>query len=609
MARPTTMREALPGLRRFTRAFWPYTRPHVPALLGAMLAIIAQVALRLLEPWPLGLIFDRIIDPPVGEGFDRPMVWLTALAGLVVVIAGLRALATYASTIIIAIVGNRVLTRIRADLYNHIQRLSLSYHDRARTGDLTVRMISDIGMLKDVTVTAVVPLITNTLILVGMLAVAFWLHWQLALIAMSILPFFLMRSMRMSRKIGVVSRKQRQREGAVASTAAEAISSIKVIQALSLESIFGSEFERANNRSQKDAVKAKRLEAGLERSVDVLIALGTAMVLWYGTRLVLRGELSPGELLVFLSYLKAAFKPVQSYAKYTARLAKASAAGDRVLDIFERTPDIQDVPGAREAAPFRGEIEFDGVAFSYQDGTPVLDNVSFRIAPGQRVALIGPSGHGKSTIASLLLRLYDPDRGSIRIDGQDLRDLTISSVRGQMSVVMQDSPLFVASVHGNIAYGNPEATPAEIVAAARLANAHRFIGDLPEGYETQLGERGATLSGGQRQRLAIARAAVRDAPILILDEPTTGLDDDNEQAVIQALERLTAGRTTLLVTHDLNFAARSDLILYIEHGRIVEQGTHEELLDLGGRYARIFGLQQLDNVITLESEARHALAI
>src|SRR5690606_13191035 len=246
---------------------------------------------------------------------------------------------------------------------------------------------------------------------------------------------------------------------------------------------------------------------------------------------------------------------------------------------------------------------------SYQDGTPVLDNVSFRIAPGQRVALIGPSGHGKSTIASLLLRLYDPDRGSIRIDGQDLRDLTISSVRGQMSVVMQDSPLFVASVHENIAYGNPEATPAEIVAAARLANAHRFIGDLPEGYETQLGERGATLSGGQRQRLAIARAAVRDAPILILDEPTTGLDDDNEQAVIQALERLTAGRTTLLVTHDLNFAARSDLILYIEHGRIVEQGTHEELLDLGGRYARIFGLQQLDNVITLESEARHALAI
>ncbi|CAN5815521.1 hypothetical protein BH23CHL2_BH23CHL2_33680 [soil metagenome] len=327
MARPTALRGSLPGLTRFTRAFWPYIRPHLLTILGAIGAILAQVALRLLEPWPLGMIFDRIIAPPPGEGFDRPMVLLTILAGFVVIIAGLRAVATYASTIIIALVGNRVLTRIRADLYNHLQRLSLSYHDRARTGDLTVRMISDIGMLKDVTVTAVVPMVTNTLILVGMIGVTLWLHWQLALLAMSILPLFLLRSVRLSKKIGEVSRKQRQREGAVASTAAESIGSIRVGQALSMESIFGAEFERVNNRSQKDAVKAKRLEASLERSVDVLIAIGTALVLWYGARLVLRGEISPGELLVFISYLKAAFKPVQSYAKYTARLAKASAAG------------------------------------------------------------------------------------------------------------------------------------------------------------------------------------------------------------------------------------------------------------------------------------------
>ncbi|CAN5815556.1 hypothetical protein BH23CHL2_BH23CHL2_33690 [soil metagenome] len=221
----------------------------------------------------------------------------------------------------------------------------------------------------------------------------------------------------------------------------------------------------------------------------------------------------------------------------------------------------------------------------------MLNNVSFRVAPGQRVALIGPSGHGKSTIASLLLRLYDPPSGAIRIDGQDLRDMTILSLRSQMSVVMQDSPLFAASVYENIAYGYQDATPAEIVAAARLANAHQFICDLPEGFETQLGERGATLSGGQRQRIAIARAAVRDAPILVLDEPTTGLDEDNEQAVIQALERVTSNRTTLLISHDLMFASRSDLILYIEHGQIVEQGSHADLIQLGGRYARIFGQQ------------------
>lgn len=609
MARPTALRRSLPGLARFSGAFWPYIRPHWLAILGAMGAILAQVALRLLEPWPLGLIFDRIIDPPAGGGFDQPTVWLTGLAALVVVIAGLRALATYASTIIIAVVGNRVLTTIRAALYNHLQRLSLSYHDRARTGDLTVRIISDIGMMKDVTVTAVVPLITNTLILVGMIGVTMWLHWKLALLAMSILPLFMLRSVRLSRKIGEVSRKQRQREGAVASTAAEGISSIKTIQALSLEPVFGAEFERANNRSQKDSVKAKRLEASLERSVDVLIAIGTAMVLWYGTRLVLRGEITPGALLVFISYLKAAFKPVQSYAKYTARLAKASAAGDRVLDIFERTPDVRDAPGALTARPFRGEIEFDNVSFSYEGGQTVLDGVSFRVPPGRQVALIGPSGHGKSTIASLLLRLYDPTGGAIRIDGQDLRDVTVQSLRSQMSVVMQDSPLFAASVLENIAYGSPAATPQEIVTAARLANAHHFIADLPEGYETELGERGATLSGGQRQRLAIARAAVRDAPILVLDEPTTGLDEDNEQTVIQALERAATGRTTLLITHDLSFASHSDLLLYVEHGRIVEQGSHSELMRLDGRYARIFSQQRASGFGLEETELQHAIQI
>ncbi len=554
---------------------------------GSFVALLAQVGFRLLEPWPLKFVFDRLISPPAGEEVDNQLVWLTLMAGAVVVVALLRAVTSYASTIGMALVGNRVLTAVRADLYHHMQRLSLSYHDSTRTGDLTIRVIGDIGMLKDVTVTAVLPLIANALILVGMLSVTFWLNWQLALLAASVLPLFLIRSIRLSKRISQVSRKQRQREGAVAATAAEAISAIRTVQALSLEDTFGNQFARQNNRSQAESVRAKRLEARLERSVDVLTACGSALVLWYGVRLVLQGALTAGELLVFLSYLKSSYRPIQSYAKYTGRLAKASAAGERVLDVFERTPDIKDTAGAIDAPPFLGEIAFRNVSFGYDPQHPVLRNISFTIQPGQTVALIGPSGHGKSTIASLLLRLYDPTDGGIEIDGRDIRSYKVESLRRQMSVVMQETLLFAASVRDNIAYGRPDSTAADIVAAARLANAHLFIGDLPHGYETVLGERGTTLSGGQRQRLSIARAAVRQAPILVLDEPTTGLDEANEQSVINALKRLSEHTTTVLVTHDLAFASRADYILYIENGEIVERGTHASLIDAGGRYARL----------------------
>ena len=578
---------------RFVRSFWPYMRQHKLLISGSLFALVAQVGIRLLEPWPLKFVFDRLIAPSPGDELDRPIVWLTVMAVAVVLVAILRAVSSYASTIGFALVGNRVLTEVRADLYQHMQRLSLSYHDQARTGDLTIRVISDIGMLKDVTITALMPLVANVLILIGMLSVTFWLNWQLALLAASILPLFLLRSVRLSRRIGEVSRKQRRREGDVAATAAEAISAIRTVQALSLEKMFGSQFARHNNRSQKEAVKAKRLEARLERSVDVLTAVGSALVLWYGVRLVLQGALTAGELLVFLAYLKSSFRPIQSYAKYTGRLAKASAAGDRVLEVFEREPDIRDAPNAIAAPDLEGDIEFDNVTFAYEEGDPVLRNISFRIAPGQQVALVGPSGHGKSTLASLLLRLYDPTSGAIRIDGRDLREYKVDSLRRQMSVVLQDSLLFAASVRDNISYGQPDADATDIVASARLANAHLFIGDLPIGYETILGERGATLSGGQRQRIAIARAAIRQAPILVLDEPTAGLDEQNEQTVVEALKRLASRSTSLLITHDLAFASHADLILYIERGQIVERGAHLELMEAGGKYATLYTMQAI----------------
>jgi ATP-binding cassette subfamily B protein len=412
---------------------------------------------------------------------------------------------------------------------------------------------------------------------------------------------------RLSRNITAVSRDQRKREGAMASTASESIGAIKIVQALSLEDVFSRSFSGQNAKSLKEGVRAKRLAARLERSADLLIAVSTALVLWLGARLVISGSLTTGELVVFITYLKNAFKPVRDFAKYTGRLARATAAGERVIDVLEEEPEIRDLPDARPAPPFRGRVRFEEVAFDYEPGSRALDGMDFEVEPGGRVALVGPSGNGKSTIANLLLRLYDPQEGRVMVDGRDVREYTLESLRSQVSVVLQDSFLFAASVRENIVFGaGREVSDEEIEAAARLANAHAFICAMPEGYDTVLSERGSSLSGGQRQRIAIARAAIREAPILVLDEPTTGLDEENEQQVNDALEKLSEGRTTFVITHDLRFAARSDEVLYIENGRVAERGPHAGLLRAGGRYAALYRLQTVADELDPREEGRGA---
>jgi ATP-binding cassette subfamily B protein len=599
MARPQTLHQSLPSLWRIGRRFWPYLGRQRRLVAGSLLALFAEVGLRLLEPWPLKFVFDHFFATgeaagrpgiPLLEAID-PSVQLTLLAMAVVLITGLRALVTYFNTVGFALVANRVMTQVRADLYRHLQSLSLSFHTRARGGDMVIRVIGDVGLLREVVVTAVLPLLGNFLILVGMVGLMFWLHWQLALLASLTVPLFWFSTVRLSRRIQEVSRRQRQQEGSMASAAAESIGAIKTVQALSLEAVFTRAFASENNRNLSEGVKAKRLEAALERTVDVLIALATALVVWHGAQLVLRAALTPGDLLVFLAYLKNAFKPVRDFAKYTGRLAKATAAGERVVGLLEREPDIRDRPGAVEAPRLRGAVRFARVSFGYEPGRPVLDRVGFTVRPGKRVALVGPSGAGKTTLVNLVLRLYDPDEGQVIIDGRDIREYTLESLRAQIGVVLQDTLLFAASVRDNIAFGLPDATPQQIEAAARLANAHEFIEAMPEGYDTLLGERGVTLSNGQRQRIAIARAAVRNSPILILDEPTTGLDRANQQQVVEALERLARRRTTFVITHDLDLAARADVILYLEDGRILERGTHTKLMQANGRYAALFRLQ------------------
>jgi ATP-binding cassette, subfamily B, bacterial len=563
----------------------------------ALANLFGEIALRLLEPWPLKIVFDRLfvaagsnVAPSALDSMP-PTLLLALCAAALLAFTGLRALAAYQSTIGFAIIGNRVLTSIRSDLYRHLQRLSLSFHSRAKQGDLVVRVISDVGMLKEVVVTAFLPLVGNVLVLIGMVAVMLWLDWQLVLLVSFVVPLFWLRSSRSERRIKEVSRKQKRREGLMAATAAESIGAIKAVQALSLETSFGQAFHGQNKKSLKEDVKAKRLMAGLERSYDVLIALATALVLFAGARSVMAGRMTPGDLLVFLTYLKFAFQPLRNFAKYQGRLAKASAAGARILDVLEERPDVKDRPDAVHVPWVRGALSVRNVSFSYDGGRRVLDDVSFDVPPGRSVAVVGPSGSGKSTLVSLLLRLYDPDEGEIAVDGRDARDYRVTSLRRQMSVVLQDDLLFGLSVHDNIALGRADASEKEIRLAARRARAHDFIEALPDGYDTVLAERGATLSGGQRRRIALARAAVRGAPILLLDEPTTGLDEKSERQVIESILDLAVGTTTLLVTHNLKLAARADTVLYLEDGRVLERGTHHALLQRGGRYAEAYRLQ------------------
>ncbi|MFQ5592856.1 MAG: ABC transporter ATP-binding protein [Anaerolineae bacterium] len=616
MAESRTFRTSLPALWRILRRFWPHIRTQLPLIAGALLAMLAQIGLRLLEPWPLKFLFDRFFDASsrgpamaiTGPESFNTVVILTLLALSVVVITGLRSAASYLNTVGLALAGNRVLTEVRREVYHHLLRLSLAYHTQARNGDLITRITGDVGRLQEVAVTAILPLLVNSLTLIGMLGLMFWMNWQLALIAVVTFPLVSLSMARLTGRIRVVAREQRRREGAMAATAAESLSAIKVVQAFSLEQTLEHAFSRQNKKSLHEGVRGKRLAARLERSVDVLIAFSTALVLWYGAWLVLRNELTPGDLIVFTSYLKGAFRPMRDLAKYTGRIAKATAAGERVLDVLDTTPEIQDRPNAVSAHPFRGAVSFQAVSFSYNPQHPVLQDISFRVQAGQRVALVGPSGSGKSTLVSLLLRLYDPTQGRILIDGCDIHTYTLASLRAQTSVVLQESVLFAVSVYDNIAYGSPDATPEEIEIAARQANAHDFIQALPHGYDTILGERGATLSGGQRQRIAIARATVRRAPVVILDEPTTGLDGENEWEVQEALERLTEGCTTFLIAHDLMTAQHADMILYLEDGRILERGTHADLMRLRGRYAAMYTLQSLSRNGASRKEQIYALA-
>ncbi|WNV76030.1 ABC transporter ATP-binding protein [Geodermatophilus sp. DSM 44513] len=576
-------RDAVRGLRRTLRRFAPHLRSQRRLLLLGLLALFLEVAMRLLEPWPLAWVLDSLVAAAGGD-VDRAWtgdvgtVLLLASAALVAAVA-LRALAAYAMTVCFSLAGNRVLTRVRAELYAHLTRLPMTFHDGSRTGDLVTRVTGDVGRLQEATVTAALPLFGNLVTLLGMLVVVAVLNAELALVVLLVFPLSALLGVRLTRRIHGVSRRQRASEGALASLATESLGAMAVVQSYSLEERVQRRFGGSNETSLREGVRARRLAAGLERSTDVLIGLATGVVLYVGARQVVAGDLTPGELTVFLTYLRSAFRPLRDIAKYAGRISRAAASGERIVDVLEVEPELRDAPGARPAPRLRGEVEFDDVHLSYVPGHPVLRGLSLRVPAGRRVAVVGPSGSGKSTLVSLLCRLRDPDSGTVRLDGHPVGELTVASVRAQVAVVLQESTLFATSIRDNIALGvDGPVTDDEVEAAARTAGAHEFVTRLPDGYDTVVGERGSTLSGGQRQRIAIARAAIRRAPIVVLDEAMTGLDPETEGEVAAALARLTAGRTTFVVTHDLAAARDADQVVWLADGRVQRAGHPDEVL-------------------------------
>lgn len=595
MSNSRLTKASLESLGRFSRVFSPYVKTQMRLILIGTIALFGGALFRVLEPWPLKFVIDRItasdgstsrVSLDFVNSMETSMLLAVAAISLVLV-TSLRAGVSYISTICFALAGNRVLTQIRGALFRHLQNLSIRFHGKSRSGDIVVRMIGDIGMVKEVAVTALLPLLSNVLILAGMFLVMFLLDPQLALVAFCAIPILGLATMRRGKKIRKAAKRTRGQEGALAATASESLSAIKTVQSLSLGERFARAFQSQNSASLKEGVKVKRLSAGLERGVDILIAITTATVLWFGATRVVEGKLSTGELLVFLFYLKGALRPARDFAKYGARLAKASAAADRILELFKATNDVVESADARPLDNVRGDIRFDNVCFSYEPEKKNLKEISFSVKAGTHVAIVGPSGSGKSTISSLMLRLFDPDKGQICIDEKDIRTVTLDSLRSGISTVLQDTVLFSGTVRENIAFGSENVDDISIMVAARLANAHEFIRKLPQGYDTRIGEKGANLSNGQRQRIAIARAAMRDTPILILDEPTTGLDLENEKLVLQSLCCLAANRTTIHITHRPEAASIADCILVVNDGRILERGTHKELMEAGGYYSEI----------------------
>lgn len=566
----------------------------------ALVAVGAGSLADLLEPWPIKIVLDYVLQSrALPSWMNLPVSWighgklaiLNFAVAAVAAIAVAGAASSYLENYLTTSAGQQVMHDLRRTLYHHIHRLSLTEHDKKRTGDLIGRVTNDVDRIQDFVTSALLGIVTSVLTLLGIVGVMLYMSWRFTVISLSVAPILFLVVYGFTRRIKKASRNVRKKESELISTVEEVLSSIRLVKAFARENYEERRFERQSLDNVETALVAQRIKMKLSPLVDIIVAVGTCLMLGYGARLVMAEQLTAGGLVVFLIYLGKMYKPMRDLSKMTDTVSKAGVGLERIREILETESAVRDLPRARHARAFKGSIEFDKVSFGYNPDQPILKDVSFKIDPGQVAAFVGPTGGGKTTIINLIARFYDPLSGIVRIDGTDIRALTIKSIRDQISFVLQDTVLFHTPVWENIAYGRPEATRSEIIRAAELANAHEFIVKMPDGYDTMVGERGVTLSGGQRQRIAIARAVIRNTPILILDEPTSGLDAQSEQSVFEALERLMKNKTSIVIAHHLATILHADIIFVVKDSQLREHGTHDDLLAADGLYSELYDMQ------------------
>jgi ABC-type multidrug transport system fused ATPase/permease subunit len=580
-----------------SRLVFKMLRPYRGWLFIVFVAMLVEIAMSLAAPWPLKLILDDALGShhlPDGlawahdYGFGRHTMGVALFAGIAtLVIAIIGAAATYIDNYYTTSIGQWIANDMRIRIYAHLQRLSLRYFDHVKGGSLMSTITTDVATLQSFASSSTLEILIDFITILFMVGFMFWLNWDFTLIALGIAPFLIVFVFHFKRAVREVTRTVRQRQSDILAVVEEGLGSVRVATAFGRQDLQMARLELASHAAIDAALKARQIKSLLAPAISIVVALCTAIVLWRGTYLIVAGAMTAGALTVYLAYLSKFFKPVKQLASMTSAIAQTTVALERIQSILSADDLIVERPNAIDPGRVSGGIVFENVRFGYDDKTSVLNGVSFEIRPGQVVGVVGPTGSGKSTVLSLIPRFYDPSDGRVLLDGKDVAEYNLSALRAQIGFVLQDTVLFSGTIRENIAYGNPAASDEEIVSAARVANAHEFIIKMQDGYDSIVGERGDTLSGGQRQRIGIARAVVRDSPILVLDEPTAALDAESEALVIEALRRLMHGRTVIMIAHRLSTICDADTIIVLKDGVVAEQGSNDELIALGGIYAEL----------------------
>ena len=565
-----------------------YIKPYTRRLALAVVCIIMAAGANLYLPWIIKDMIDDVL-------MSKDMVMLNLIAAGILVVMFTRGVFYYGQSYLVSYVGQRVIIDVRSVLFRKFQRMPLSYYDKQQTGTVMSYITNDVAVMQSAIVDNLIELVTEGSILIGSLAMMIYLDWKLSLLTLMTIPLVGFAMKIFGRKLKRSSTVIQERVAEITSLLQESISAIRVVKSFVRESYEIKRFEEQNWRNFQAAMKNVKLSSLLTPTVEFLAAIAVTFIVWFGGYEVVNGVITAGELVAFLTYAVNLANPVKRLSRVYAAIQKAMAAADRVFNIMDLDEKITDVPNAKPLPPIKGKVEFKDITFSYKEGQPALQHISLKAEPGQMIALVGPSGSGKSTIANLIPRFYDVDSGVITIDDHDIRQVTADSLREQIGLVPQETMLFSTSVMENIRYGRLEATDEEVIEAAKAANAEEFIKELPEGYDTKLGERGLNLSGGQRQRLAIARAILKNPRVLILDEATSALDTESEKIVQDALDNLMVGRTSFVIAHRLSTIFNADQIFVVENGHLREHGTHEELLAAGGLYSNLYNIQFRQN--------------